>query len=288
MSSIKPLPVDFRYHLLELSGNELQVWMFYYLSTGDELTAHPSIETLAAYTGLSDRTIKVCKRRLVLKKWMAYTGDAKQPRSGHGHFEVPVMELRLPWSPEWKVVVAEVSLVFTAVQNLHHGEMAEIHGGANFSPPSVVQTLHPEGSGSGSGYGLPSHSVSASHTFSSSVSDSGVLSSKVGESKDERKARPEPEPTPVAPMVDGNGQGNGNGKAGVMVKKKPKACCKDCGEELKRDENHLLTCPVLNKKPPWYKYEDDFDEDEVTMRLDNWEELRPSMDNTCFKSLEAL
>jgi hypothetical protein len=75
-------------------------------------------------------------------------------------------------------------------------------------------------------------------------------------------------------MVDGNGQGNGNGKAGVMVKKKPKAC-KDCGLELKRDENHLLTCPVLNKKPPWYKYEDEFGEEETVAarRLDNYEEL---------------
>jgi hypothetical protein len=123
-----------------------------YLSTGDALTAHPSIETLAAHTGLSDRTIKVCKRRLVIKKWMAYTGESKQPRSGHGHFGVPVMELRLPWEPDWAVVVADMSMAFTVVQNLHHGETAEIHGGATFSPPSVVQTLHPEGSSSVSGY----------------------------------------------------------------------------------------------------------------------------------------
>ena len=255
MSSIKPLPVDFRYHLLELSGSELQVWMFYYLSTGDKLTAHPSIETLATHTGLSDRTIKVCKRRLVIKKWMAYTGDSKQPRSGHGQFDVPVMELRLPWNPDWKVVVAEVSTVFTAVQNLHHGEMAEIHSGANFSPPSVVQTLHPEGSSSVSGYGSPSPSPSPSGAYSSSDSDSACGRT----SKDGGKAKPEPEPkatpTPAVPMV------------------KPPKLCKECGLELKRDENHLLTCPVLNKKPAWYPYKDEFDEDEVAPRLDNWEEL---------------
>ena len=128
-------------------------------------------------------------------------------------------------------------------------------------------------SGSGSGSGFDSPSGSASHSFCSSDSDSGVLSPKVGESKDEGKAEPEPEPTatptptPAAPMVKG-----------VMDKKgKPKPCCKECGLELKRDENHLLTCPVLNKKPPWYKYkhEDEFGEEEtvVARRLDNWEEL---------------
>lgn len=275
MNSIKPLPVDFRYHLLELSGSELQVWMFYYLSTGDELTAHPSIETLAAYTGLSDRTIKVCKRRLVIKKWMAYTGESKQPRSGHGHFGVPVMELRLPWEADWAVVVADMSMAFTVVQNLHHGETAEIHGGANFSPPSVVQTLHPEGSSSVSGYGSPS--VSTSCAVSSSDSDSGnpVSPSEArSESKEMGKPKPtNPEPTPAVPMAEVNGKANGKGTRGMVGLAEPKACCKECGLELTRDENHLLTCPVLNKRPAWYARAHGEEETMVARRLDNWDEL---------------
>ena len=119
-------------------------------------------------------------------------------------------------------------------------------------------------SSSGSGYGSSYPSGSASHAFSSSDSDSGnpVLTLKAcGESKDGGKAKPEPEPTatpnpiPAAPVV------------------KPPKLCKECGWELKRDENHLLTCPVLNKKPAWYVRAYGEEETLVARRLDNWEEL---------------
>jgi len=112
-----------------------------------------------------------------------------------------------------------------------------------------------------SGSGSASRSGSAAHACSSSDSDSGNPLKACAGSRANGRAKPEPEPeptakpTPTVPMV------------------KPPKVCKECGLQLKRDENHLLTCPVLNKKPAWYKYEDDFDEDEVTMRLDNWEEL---------------
>jgi len=175
---ILPLPSDFRNHLSEMSGNELKVWMAYFLSAGDEFSAHLSNETIEVYTGISVRTIKCCKRRLVLKGWLVYTGETKKTWDKRGQFKVNVMELHLPWRPEWKVTVAEYAEVAdvveslkaeaesTVVQNLPHGEpsMESIpyHRGANIAPPSVVQSLHPEGYGSS--YGSGSDFSSSSHS----------------------------------------------------------------------------------------------------------------------------
>ena len=89
-------------------------------------------------------------------------------------------------------------------------------------------------SSSGSGYGSPYLSISASHAFSSSDSNSEnpVLSPKACKaSKDGRRAEPEPEPTatptptPALPMV------------------KPPKLCKECRSELNRDENHFAHMP---------------------------------------------
>jgi hypothetical protein len=114
------------------------------------------------------------------------------------------------------------------------------------------------------------HSVSCSGSASRSGSVTGSPldsnSNKSGSSsrsKDGGKAKPEPEPTatptPVVPMV--------------MVK--PHKVCKECGEELKKDENHLLTCPVLNPKPAWYiRALRACGEEETPSRgLDNWDAL---------------
>jgi hypothetical protein len=62
MSSIKPLPTDLRDHLAELSGNEMKVWMAYYLRTGNyDLTSYPDNETIERDTGICHDTVKTCK-----------------------------------------------------------------------------------------------------------------------------------------------------------------------------------------------------------------------------------
>jgi hypothetical protein len=201
---------------LEITGNELQVWMFYYLSSGAELTAYPSIETVATHTGLSERTVKVCKRRLRIKGWMAYTGEERQTRQHHGHFDVPIMELRLPWCMDWALVVADVSMAYAALQSLPLSNTSEhpaTDGSAISSPPTVVQTLHAEGSGSGSGSGSVSVSTLTSHSLTASCrpSDSNksrapIVQKKIIKSESESKStskplNPEPtaEPTPAQP-----------------------------------------------------------------------------------------
>jgi hypothetical protein len=174
MDQIRPIPTDFRDHLSELTGNNLKVWLHFYCSTGDDLTSYLSNETIATYTGLSVGTVKACKRRLVAKGWMVYTGDAIQPRDRRGQFDVPVMELRLPWRPEWIVTVGAVAEAYEAVQALHHEEqgiqLAPSHRGAKSVPPSVVQNLPPEGSDSCSGSDL------CSGSYSFSVSSTGSCS----------------------------------------------------------------------------------------------------------------
>jgi hypothetical protein len=246
---MKPLPEDFRRHLLEISGNEIKVWMFYYLSTGDELTAYPSIETIAIFTGLSERTVKVCKRRLVIRGWLAYTGETKQPRGDHGYFGVPIMELRLPWKPDWLITVRDASMAIAMVRNLQDDDAAS-HRGAIIAPPSVVQTLHPEGS-IGLGLGLDSFDLGSRSAASPPVQS---------ESKEEREpttleptAATRATPTPTA--ARGHGQDEG---------KRQKKTCSKCGAILTRDENHLLTCP--GAKP---SLDDECDEFDAHTKLDD-------------------
>ena len=126
MSDLRPLPTDLRDHLGELTGNEYKVWTAYYLRTGDfDLTAHPSNRTIEQDTGLSNRTVKTSKAGLISKGWLGYTGDYKQPRHAEGTYAVPVMEVRLPWRPNWSAVLTDLSMAYetfqTVVQNLPHG-----------------------------------------------------------------------------------------------------------------------------------------------------------------------
>jgi hypothetical protein len=190
MSDLRPLPTDLRDHLGELTGNEYKVWTAYYLRTGDfDLTAHPSNQTIEQDTGLSNRTVKTSKARLISKGWLGYTGDYKQPRHAEGTYAVPVMEVRLPWRPDWSTVLIDSSMAYdtfqTVVQNLPHG--------------TVVQNLHPEGYGSGSiGLGLDS-SFSSLHVRGASPPCST--------SKEKIEAKPanlEPtaKPTPVMAMAE--------------------------------------------------------------------------------------
>ena len=191
MSDLRPLPTDLRDHLGELTGNEYKVWTAYYLRTGDfDLTAHPSNRTIEQDTGLSNRTVKTSKAGLISKGWLGYTGDYKQPRHAEGTYAVPVMEVRLPWRPNWSAVLTDLSMAYetfqTVVQNLPHG--------------TVVQNLHPEGYGSGSiGLGLDS-SFASLHVRGAAPPSSTTSKEKI-EAKP-ANLEPTAKPTPVMAMAE--------------------------------------------------------------------------------------
>jgi hypothetical protein len=189
MSSIKPLPTDLRDHLAELTGNELKVWMSYYLRTGNyDLISHPGNGTIERDTGICNDTVKTCKASLRAKGWLTYTGDYKQPRRPGGMFAVPVMEVRLPWRPDWSAVVTDVSLAYdamTVVEKTTHG--------------TVVENFHPEGSSSCSNSGSSSLSSSCAATPSDSNKTESPKGVPQHNEKIEAKCKPanlEPKPTP--------------------------------------------------------------------------------------------
>ena len=192
MSSIRPLPIDLRDHLAELTGNELKVWMSYYLHTGNyDLISHPGNGTIERDTGICNDTVKTCKASLRAKGWLAYTGDYKQPRRPGGKFAVPVMEARLPWRPDWSTVVTDVSMVYEAITVVE-----------KTTPGTVVENFHPEGSSSCSGSGSSSSSLSSSCAVTPSDSSKSESPKGVPQHNEmiEAKSKPEnlePEPTPI-------------------------------------------------------------------------------------------
>jgi hypothetical protein len=199
MSSIKPLPTDLRDHLAELTGNELKVWMSYYLHTGNyDLTSHPGNGTIERDTGMCNDTVKTCKASLRAKRWLTYTGDYKQPRRPGGTFAVPVMEVRLPWRPDWSAVVTDVSMAYDAITVVEK----PTHG-------TVVEIFHPEGSSSCSGSSSGSSSLSSSCAATPSDSSKSPKGVPQHKEKIEAKSKPEnlePEPTPSKPGPKGHGQ----------------------------------------------------------------------------------
>jgi hypothetical protein len=172
---LRPLPGDLLDHLAELTGNEYKVWTYYYLRSDGNLQCHPSNQTIEEKTGLSERTVKGCKRHLIKKGWLGYTGDYKQPRRGNsnhsntGEFAVPVMEVRLPWMPDWSAIVQNVSL-------------------------TIGQKL-PAGYGYGSGFGCVSPLTSVSDSHYEAAAPPCSTSKEKGKSKPEN---PEPTPEPTA------------------------------------------------------------------------------------------
>jgi hypothetical protein len=206
MSDIRPLPIDLRNHLTELTGNELKVWLAYYLHTNFELTSYPSNQTIAAETGVSHDTVKSCKASLRLKGWLDYTGDFKQPRRAGGEFGIPVMEVSLPWREDWATVVTDLCMTYdaiTVVEKTTHG--------------TVVENFHPEGSSSCSGFGSGSGSSSLSPSSTRTLSDSnkGSRPKSVRKSKEKIKDKskpenlepePKPRPAPSMPKPKGHAQ----------------------------------------------------------------------------------
>jgi hypothetical protein len=150
-------------------------------------------------TGICNDTVKTCKASLRAKGWLAYAGDYKQPRRAGGMFDVPVMEVRLPWREDWAAVVMDVSMTYdamTVVEKTTHG--------------TVVEIFHPEGSScSDSCSGSPSLSSSCADTLSDSSKAAPPKGVPQHNLKIEAKSKPEnlePKPTSSKPGPKGHGQ----------------------------------------------------------------------------------
>jgi hypothetical protein len=124
--------------LQALTGNEIKVWLAY-LRHADKLagTAYLGNEAAAGETNLNVDTVKSCKRSLIAKNWLAYTGDAKQPRNPSRRFEVPVMQLLVAGEPLSNFDIPAV------VEKITHAEGAVVESAVDGNFP-------PEGYGSGS------------------------------------------------------------------------------------------------------------------------------------------
>lgn len=202
-------------------------------------TVYASKENVAGFLGVSLNTVKRRTKALIKAGWMMYTGERK------------------PWTDGWTPVYS------INVHKLAEYERLSLSGSNGKSSSSKrAARFEPQGSRSFSG----SRFSSGSNAVAGATTNTTDLRSDVGSAPPKSKAetknlktenrKPKATPTPALPMV------------------KPPKVCKECGLELKRDENHLLTCPVLNKKPSWYKYEGEFGVEEmVARRLDNWQEL---------------
>lgn len=101
-----------RDHLSELSGNELKVWMYYFLRTGEELTSFPSNKLVAQEIGLNPDTVKTCKASLRRKGWQ--TKEYQRVRED-GTFSTVVEKILLPWG----------KTSTTETENPHHGTVVE-------------------------------------------------------------------------------------------------------------------------------------------------------------------
>jgi hypothetical protein len=164
--------MELQNHLNEIAGNELKLWT--YIFQHDENTAYAANETLGNVTGLSVRTIKVCKRSLRKKGWLVTVGFV-QPRNG-GEYPVPVEKAVMPW-------VAE-----SQVQNLHPADPAQVQN----LPLSQVQNLHPEVSYCSSV--SVSSSVSSSSTAGVSSSPSAPVKGMEEQSGNQEPSNHQPKP----------------------------------------------------------------------------------------------
>lgn len=95
--------------LHELTGNELKVWMYFWLRTSAGNTAFPGNETIAEELGIDVSTVKSAKRGLRDKGW---TSREEQRVRGNGTFSTVVEKVHLPWveiAPTVSPIVVEES-----------------------------------------------------------------------------------------------------------------------------------------------------------------------------------
>lgn len=90
---IKDAPA-MRERLHELTGNELKVWMYFWLRTAGELTTFPGNETIARELGMGVDTVKDAKRALRTKGW---TSREAQRRRDDGTLSTVTEKIHLPW-----------------------------------------------------------------------------------------------------------------------------------------------------------------------------------------------
>lgn len=175
--SLKPLPTEFCDHLSDLTGNELKVWMAYYLRTGDySPTSHPGNGTLVENTGISLDTVKVCKKSLRNKGWLDYTDRTKQSQ---------VMEVRLPWCANWSVILEEFATEQEPLSTVVQNPVTVVES-------TVVENFHPEG------YRFKGLSVSSSPSGggggSCSAEEQKPPQPRGGNGKPNQNLKPEPTP----------------------------------------------------------------------------------------------
>ena len=88
------LPDNLLSRLPGVSGNELKVWMFHFLLSNQspDLQCAPSNADIEEGTGLSEKTVKVCKRKLIKEDWLQRTGEYRPAKKGDCLHPVPIME----------------------------------------------------------------------------------------------------------------------------------------------------------------------------------------------------
>jgi helix-turn-helix protein len=84
----------FRDRLGELTGNELKVWMYFWLTTAGELTAFPGNKTIASDLKIDVDTVKAAKKSLRAKGW---TSRESQRVRDDGGLSTIVEKVHLPW-----------------------------------------------------------------------------------------------------------------------------------------------------------------------------------------------
>jgi hypothetical protein len=87
------LPHGFHKRLREFNESRLKVWLAHRCMEGKAGTSYPSVETIAAYTGLNIHTVSTARKWLRDNGWLVSKGQSRAPR---GRFSVPVEHTEVP------------------------------------------------------------------------------------------------------------------------------------------------------------------------------------------------
>lgn len=122
--------------LHELTGNELKVWMYFWLRTASEGTAFPGNKTIAQELEIDIDTVKHAKRELRAKGW---TNRERQRRRDDGTLSTVVEKVHLPWTEKASTVSPTVegkSTDGTVVEKTHQQKEYVV------LPPEVSPLAH--------------------------------------------------------------------------------------------------------------------------------------------------
>ena len=210
---LKVLDCD-RKAVLGLPDAAFKLWMCYWMHENDVQQSYVSLRTVQKVTGLDTKTIMKWQRWMLERGWLVDTGetaaDVYGKKATRGSKKVRVLRVDDP--------TKGVSVSQTA-KNAYECQSSDSSVG---NIPTVngqwENVLHPKS---------PTK-VYCSGSGSESCSKSGYSSAPPAISKAENQNQNQNQP-----------------QSGSRLK-----TCKACGSELKKDENHLLVCPVLNPPEP--------------------------------------